>query len=1413
MSTTLSRSVRPLIVGWTIALLLILGGALVVSAHEDGTVHPEPYNLPAVEPAGVAAACAGGPTIDGLLLDECVDRTFSVGGVNKTVRVWYTKVVSATTRVEDGTTYNLQHWINSDAEAQQVAAWFEDAWQRFYADSGHHLYDNGCSRLNVRMEDGIGWSGIAYWGTPGNCWIGIDSPNVRAGGGQRTVYHEAQHYLQYSYDDGCYGYLKPNYPGDSEFVEGYADLGADSVNSTVDATGYSGAGYDPATSMYDKSYGNIFNKYFIEQLGTIGTPADPWHRMDALYRHYEACDDANTLYVLNTLIPTLKPGMSEQRFFLNFFAANWAKDWADPVTQPELVYTDDDASPYGTLAPTTQSVNMSGGSQSWSDTTPDDWAARYYQALPATGCPYLQVEVDGAAGAQLGINLMAAKTSAPTSVLRSAIIGEDYVRTFAAAGVNNRVVAAVNSFANNYSYTVNFTCVNPTIQILEPLQTKFALVGDPTSPIAFLARWSVRDGVNSVRGLPSSSFTFDAEGAPVTIVPGSFQEVGDEYWAVLLPPTKPAGTTFVDFRINLGAVNDTELDALLYVAPGNTDIALSFDASGSMSVEDAIGEGTRLANAKKAGQVVADLLRVGDRLLVQDWSAFNNPAGCGLPGGNGNCPLDVRTLLPRSDATAGNLSTLIGLARTQIQNITAREWTPVGGGLKAAKDALVAAPANTNPKHIFLLSDGQENVNPLYASVKDEIKNAGIVVNTIAFGPEAPGDLMAQIAADTGGVYRPVATNGIGSGMAAADASASLAADASMAANALNSIDGGAAVAEALAAVPAPGQLGLANAYDYFDTEAQGAARVLSAIYPDVPAWDMPNSVKVMNVNVDKSVNQLRLVVAGQQPDDEYCTVSDIRKVDVLMPGMDPNKDRWLEISPPRKNVTPADWDIRNNRYDDVLVVNNPAEGLWRFRTYYYPVNCIPKQGEATAEELAAAAQPQGAEAIANGGPYDFMMNVSVQSTIQLEGRLLGLTAGQGEAGDTVSIVGMLLDKNGLLPAVGMLAQIEGPGGTQTRLMYDDGASDDGEAGDGIYGVKYSQTNFGGGYAVRIVAILKDPANGAANLTREWNGGFWIKGPKVTDQECGGPGDADKDCMPDEWERRCKLNLQGDDRNADPDHDGLSNIEELKYGTLPCRADTDKGGESDGSEVRYGRDPLNGRDDKVFTLGHIDVRPINAGILVRWTRPLSYTNVLIYVTPDLNNWGKPISGGQGGSGTPGEIRIEPLANNTPYWVIVQGESTDENGNTVRGDYSEPVVVTPKADPDMPSGAMVIAGDAPATSSRQVMLDISATDRVLDGAAQGSAAHMTDQLSAQFNEVSGNIQVRISNLPSTAGAQWQPVTPSIPWTLDCAVGQQCVVYAQFKDAAGNESLIVNDTILLDDDVVGQNSKIYLPAINK
>lgn len=1370
---------RALVVAWVVCLGLGLSIATAL-AHSRIEAAGPPLALAspsqaaaqtAAQPAAPTAACSGsGYTVDNYALDTCYPHSFTVGGTTKSVSIWYSTVVSNVTRYVDGNPTTLQHWINNQSEAQQVAEWFEDAWLRYYADSdsagvAHHLYDNGCGdNVNVSMEDGVGWSGIAYWGSPGNCRIGIDSPMVRGGGGQWTVYHEAQHYLQYSYNDGCYlGSIQPGYSGNSEFVEGYADLGADSVDNILDATGYSGNGYANLTSMYDKSYGNRFNKYFVEQLGTIGNPTDSFHHMDALYRHYERCDLEDDLYVLDNLVPILsagKPGgaWSVERLFLNFFAANWAKDWADPATQEELIYYDDDTGAYG--QPTlTQNVNM-GANQSWADSTPDDWAAKYYQITPQAGCPYIEMEVDGAAGAKLGINFMAAKTSVPRKVPRSAWIGEDYVRTFAAQGVHDKLVTVVNSFENNYNYTVNATCVTPALNILEPRQVNPAFVGAPNAPIAFLARWTVKSGVAGVRGLLESQFSFDVSGDAATIVAGSFQAVGDEYWAVLIPPVKPGGTTFADLEICLdGSICDTETKALLYVDPGNSDIGLVFDASGSMNTEDIVGEGKRVDNAKKAGSVVADLLRPGDRIFVTDFSAFDNPPGCGTAGGGFNCPLDIRTLKPRKDV-ADPPTADIADTKAKIDLISAREWTPIGAAIDDGKDKLLALPSNSNPKHLFLLSDGEENVKPFYADIRQSVIDSGVVVNTIGFGPESPGNLLAQIAADTGGIYRPVPTTPQGASAAATTDLSAMGAPAEMAA--------------ILAAPVLPGQLGLADVYDYFDTEAQDATRVFRQAFTgfDPVGCTYQTMGPVM---VDQTATQLRFVLAAKQPD-----ANPARSVQVLPPGADREKG-WIEISPPGQNV-PAGWDIRNSAYDDVLIVPDPAEGAWSFRTCYFAVI------------TAAEAAP---EAIAAGA--DALMSVSLQSTFQLEGRFGGLTDNQGAAGDVVSIIGVLMSDAGTVKGATMLAGVESPVGTSALFLFDDGAHGDGSANDGIYAAPFGATGLGGGYSVRILAQFDDPNQPGTKLLREWNGGFWIKGPRR--DPSGGQDDQDKDGdgMPDPWEERCGLNPNdANDAKGDLDKDGLTNLAELQYGTSPCDPDTDNGGESDGSEVRNNRNPLVGADDKVVELGKWHVRPLNEAIQVGWTRPFSYTKMTVYISTDPGQLGN----GQDFAPDKNNPIIRGLVNDTKYYVRIQGHTAAGDGPPSQ--YQE---VTPKADPDAPSGAVLIQGGAEQTSSKNVVLSISSTDQVLLGAAQGANAHQTDQLSRLFNVAVGNVQMRLSNASDMGGAAYEPLAQTKPWVLDCEIGETCRVYAQFKDGAGNESLIIYDDIVL------VQPKNYIPMIQK
>lgn len=1362
---------------------LCLGGAVFrvsVGAGLSSEAYPleqNPGELAAqsAQPANLSpeAACPGGPVIDGVTLDECFDETFTVGGTTKTVRVWYTNNVSTVQRTVDGTTYNLQHWVNNDTEPQDVAQWGREAWQRYWTIFGHHPYDNGCgNRINVQLEDGIGWAGIAYWAGPGSCWIGIDSPTVRAGNAQGVVYHEFQHYLQYSYNSGCYGFLKPNYlngsaAGDAEFVEGYADLAMDAVDATLDLALFDGiiGAYNPAQSFYDKGYWDVFNKYFSEQLGVSWTPSDPHWHMDAVREHYEECDARDTLYVLDTLVPALKAGMTEEKLFLNFFAANWAKDWADPLTQPELVYFDDDSGPsYGSI-PLYKDVNLTTGSQSWpGETTPDDWAARYFQVKPQPGCGYVTVNVDGAAGAHLGINLLAADTSAPTSVKRTAHIGEDLSRTFPGYGVYNRLAAVVNTFAATAGYDVSFSCVTPALNILEPRQANFALVGDPASPIAFLARFKVTDGANPVLGLVESAFTAEAGGDPVAIVPGSFSQVGEEYWAVMLPPDKPAGTTFVNLKICLdGAICDTETNALLYVDPGNTDFALVFDGSGSMDTEDVLGEGKRYINAQKAGTVLADLLRVGDRVLVTDFSAHDIPVGCGLPFGTGDCALDIITRLARTNVVVP-ASNAIAAAKTAIANITPREWTPIGAALQDAKNKLAAAPANTNPKHIILLSDGEENVNPLYATVKDEIVDSGVVVDTIRFSHEAPGALLAQIAADTGGSYTYVPTlpGTLETLEQSRQALAAQFSELGLPADEINR----------MTAVSLPGPLALDNVYDYYETKSQSAARIYHANFTLVP----DNTEQTAQMLIDDSVNAIRFVVGGKQEDADLLSgCGYIRRVEIKPPSA----IRPFPISPRNTQLTPADWDIRNSLYDDVAIIANPEPGIWVITAKYFYNLCSQDSSEA----------PAALES-------DFMINASVESNITLNARFLPpLVNNQGAAGDYVPIVATLLDRNGAIPGaafgtlVGVIpVVIEKRGGLEALFLWDDGAHQDGAPDDGVYGNEYRSTNFGGTYNVRMVAFLKDPLTGSY-FTREWNGGFFLTGPGIDDQ--------DKDGMPDAWERRCKLNLQTNDSQLDNDHDGLINIEEFERGTLPCRADTDNGGERDGSEVNGGRNPLYPKDDLVRKLGHLSVIGLNDRIRIQWTHPISYTSMTAWFATEEGELGRPVDLGDSGIYT-----VTNVVNDVHYFVRLSGD----NGAAL-GDYSDVFAVTPKADPDAPSGVVLINNGARLTRSKMVVLNVSSADTPLEGLAQSANAHMGGPLALQYNEVSGSIQVRVANEPTFSGALWEPLAPEKAWILGAGPAGTYTVYVQFRDGAGNESFAVLDTI------VYTPTALYLPLVRK
>jgi len=884
----------------------------------------------------------------------------------------------------------------------------------------------------------------------------------------------------------------------------------------------------------------------------------------------------------------------------------------------------------------------------------------------------------------------------------------------------------------------------------------------------------VTDGSGTpVTGIPTSWFVLDAEGDAMTAE--TIHEITKgHYLGVFVPPAQDPGTTWVDLRACLGTTGicDNNVDALHYVPPGNMDMVLLHDASGSMGDIDVTGDFSRLEQAKQAADLLVQLAQIGDYYGIMDFSAEDTP-GC-FP----NCPEDVQVVYPKTEIT--NPAAQIPAMQSAISGMTDRDWTNLGEGLRQAQDMVLGVPNNDNNKAITVLSDGEENINPMYDDVAPDIS---VVVNTMGFSGDAPNDLLARIAAENGGDFLYVPTTA-GTAMSSADTASAAAATAvaeaqhqATIASIETALTGeGVDVAQASqmaemmapTALYLPGGLALRDAYDYRQADATGASRTAYNAYTTVTEWEW----KTQSSNVSAADNKLALVSSSKEADyGGNCTWR--RDVEVLIPGAGPRD--WIPISPPGKPAIHDNWDVRNSLYHDVLYVSDPLTGTWQMRTRLWVSPC--------AQEQEAEIAPSAIQA---GG--NFIQTGKVYSTIKVEGEIL-LENGQGKVGDPVPLLGTVLTRAGASPGALVLAVVERPGGSSHLLwLRDDGASNDGAAADGIHGNTYYQAVIGGAYNVSIGAWGLDPYAPGQVLFRVWKGTFYMEGP--------GP-DHDDDRIPTWWEKLhpCMDPEKYDGLKPDYDNDGLTNWQEWEHGTNPCDPDTDDGGEGDGSEVAYGRNPHWPNDDRVPPIFNWSVRPLNKGILIRWSRPISYTNMYIGIT-----------GPAGGpsyqpGGTTGTFTVT-LENDVTYEVQLLGVTADGVGAP-----TDPASVQPKADPDAPSGAVLINYGAISTTQRTVELYVTATDVPLEGMPAEASGALASEWT-RLNEISGDVEMRFRNAPAGPWTDWKPVVSPVPWVLpaSCAYGTECTVYGQFRDAALNESIIVPDSISL-----VWPEQLYLPLV--
>ncbi|MCA9443513.1 MAG: VWA domain-containing protein, partial [Candidatus Omnitrophica bacterium] len=462
----------------------------------------------------------------------------------------------------------------------------------------------------------------------------------------------------------------------------------------------------------------LFWSYLCQEYGT--NMSEPQLGLDFLEKFWDEADDdkdRDGIQVVDATLKNLNPSFSFKKAFKDFVIANYAKDLTGSSVPAKYQYVDE-TQPPGSYDPVALDVseNLSGMEQVGPMlSNVQKWGAVYHEVRPDSSVPYIQLDYSVDNGVPTFFCALAIKGGEIEMEIRDE--GLNFEESFA----NNNydaiavVVAGLENDAN-FRFSINGT--QPVVNILDPLTTRKAAVGNKDAPEKFLAKVEVLDpDSNPIEGIADSEFSFEI--GPQTLNSGNIvtsSYVQGQYWFVIQAPTQTINTNY-DFVASWSVLSDTETNAINYAMRSDTDNMLVIDRSGSMD-----NPMSKIADAKDAANLYVDSWREGDKIGVASF----------------NCSADPTNLTLRDWNDTSRMS-----AHTAINGISAGGGTSIGNGLQKGLDQLIDSGDASHQWAVILLSDGNNTCDPNIQDFLDtyeaRMDNGDQVpqVHTIAIGADA----------------------------------------------------------------------------------------------------------------------------------------------------------------------------------------------------------------------------------------------------------------------------------------------------------------------------------------------------------------------------------------------------------------------------------------------------------------------------------------------------------------------------------------------------------------------------------------------------------------------------------------------------------------------------------------------------